>query len=291
MALSQGPFLFCEGGDRSLDKRLFNAIVGTRRIQLKPMGSKYGFRDRIAGYLSAGNTNDVPYIAIRDRDFDYIPADTERLHQTHQTKLEFVIYRACIESYLIDPDLVRQYWVFLHERARPPVPAPPTLQKFDEQITLAAETIADYQAMRWGLASIKPEGQHYWPRLESTWEKDGQLPEALAFDACLAQARNYFEERYRQPTANMNWTSIEAQAQRYQQEFSRSDFFENKRYLTWFHGKDLMTAYFQQLSALGSPAQFTQGNYVRWAVEHLDYERYGDLREIADRCDQLLSSA
>jgi hypothetical protein len=52
--------------------------------------------------------------------------------------------------------------------------------------------LIDYQAVRWGLAKLKPGPR--WPEIETRWTRaSGIIPPFLDYDNCLTQARQLVE--------------------------------------------------------------------------------------------------
>lgn len=292
MAVPKGPFVFCEG---VLDEILLQrVIVGSSTITVKPIGSKDGFTHRIEGYLSGTgktDTSQTTYIALRDRDFDHhdIPSKCQLIERDKKGKpvnqWVFLTYRACIESYLIDAELIHRYWDHLHSGPKNPLPEPLRPEAIENKIVEAAQSIADYQAVRWGVSSFIPQQPPYSPRLRVSEKKDGDLPAQLSFDACLKEAERVFQQAYLDhPTSCLQWDMIVPHILEYRDRFNQENFYKNQEHLIWFHGKDLMTAVFKILNVPG----LGRKSYAEWAVVNVDFERYDDLRELDQRCRALI---
>jgi hypothetical protein len=68
--------------------------------------------------------------------------------------------------------------------------------------------------------------------------------------------------------------------------FHEPDFFLQRRYLVWFHGKDLLVALRRALN-------FTRpeiADYCTWAIKHLDLAAHPDLQELQDKISALLQA-
>lgn len=218
-------FLFCEG---RLDALFLRNLLGTIRIEIQPLGSKYGFPDRIEGYKkSYGNdqTDNLSYLAIRDRNFDFPPPSSPQLITVNAGQNIFAFSRASVESYFIATEIIQQYQEYLKQSPKGAYPDPLPIKELEATMVEAAREIADYQAVRWGLASIKPSGQQYWPRLKSSWERDGELPRILDFDGCLHEARKFFIDEYEKPTINMKWNTVEEKSHEYRDKFNKESFY------------------------------------------------------------------
>jgi len=191
---SSVPIVFCEGLKDSLDPVFIHQIIPPGQVEIRPVGGKLSMRAFIEGYLTDYNQSQN-YIGFRDRDFDVEPPSSPKLIRLEGQKPIFMTYRASIESYLIDASLLHQYWAY--HAANSPVwkyGNPPSVIRIETIIENAAEQLADYQAIRWALAKLKP-GQR-WPEIRTTWMKggSGHLPTSLAYDNCLLKANNLVDK-------------------------------------------------------------------------------------------------
>jgi hypothetical protein len=75
---------------------------------------------------------------------------------------------------------------------------------------------------------------------------------------------------------------FEASLAVYQQQFAQDEFWTQKQYLIWFHGKDIQKAMQQRES------QYISLNaFFDWALNQLDVHQFPDLVELQSRIEQL----
>lgn len=114
MSVISGKVIFCEGKQTSLDNSLLEHLI--RDLQaatpptIVPAGSKFTFTIFAQGYFFPDEGTKQPYIVFRDRDFDLPPAEDVCLLQIPTQPRVFLTHRSCIENYLLDADLLDQYW-------------------------------------------------------------------------------------------------------------------------------------------------------------------------------------
>ncbi len=283
MTTVTGPsvrLIFCEGQPDSLDSALLNRIKSPDSL-ISPVGGKYGMGAFIQGRMASYKPDQCPdCLGFRDRDFDMEPPDNPeliRFSRLHSKTPIWLTYRACVESYFIDAELLHNYWT---QSATGPLwqhgPAP-KVQEIQDKILQAARELADYQATRWALAQLKPGPR--WPEIETTWtDGSGYLPHSLTFDDCLTEANklvNKFVSQVRGVTAER----LEKGAQEYRVRFTRDDFHLRQLFLTWYHGKDLLA----KLSRL-LVSNFSHKHYAAWAVSRIPISRHPDLQQLATLC-------
>jgi hypothetical protein len=266
--------IFCEGRPGSLDDLLLGHILPLGQVLVKPVGGKHGMRAFIEGYLGAySDTNQPDYLGFRDRDFDVEPPEQPQLTRWPGEKPIWLSYRAAVENYSIDAHLIHRYWA---ERENAPGwsygPAP-SLRVIEEKIQVSAQALADYQAVRWALAQLKPGAR--WPELPTTWTGgSGTVPDSLHYADCLTNAHQLvtsFQDNIR----DVQTDRLSHYAETYRQKFSTVDFFEEEKYLIWFHGKDHLA----QLCRCLAP-NFPRRHYADWAAEHLDVRKHPDLLQL-----------
>lgn len=265
--------LFCEGRPHSLDDLLLSRLIPGSQVLVKPVGGKYGMKAFIDGYLGSYPSNEPNYIGFRDRDFDSEPPPSPELVRLHGAKPIWMSYRAAIENYFIDADLIHRYWV---EREQTPdwsYGSALPVDKIKEHIQDTARTLVDYQAVRWGLAKLKPGVR--WPDINTRWtDGSGKLPSSLSYDDCLAEALELVEA-FRRQVQPIEPAQFQEYAETYRQQFGQDDFFVERRYLVWFHGKDYLTLLCQRLAP-----NFPRNHYERWAAENVDPKKYPDLQQL-----------
>ena len=270
--------LFCEGGMESLDVQLLNRLLlGRTGTLIVPAGGKQGLRSFIDGHLASFAPYELPeFLAFRDRDFDALPPDTPRLNRLSGEKPIFLSYRPCIESYLLDADLIVDYWT-KHERTPRWCHGPsPGRDEILDWINKAAEDILHYQTVRWALARLKQSDR--WPEVRTTWTKgSGYLPPSRAQDACRTEGRKLVT-CFIEDARKVSTERFEREVDCYAKRFLASNFWERRDYLIWFHGKDLKAS-MQKLR----PNHISMNHFCSWAVEHLAWPEHADLRELADR--------
>jgi hypothetical protein len=185
-------------------------------------------------------------------------------------------HRAAIENYLIDADLLRQYWT--ESQSTPWWAHGPALTKeeIERCIQESARVLADYQAVRWALAGLRPGTR--WPRIETTWTADGSgdIPSSLDYHDCLDRA-NQLVRCFQDQVENINPDHLERRAESYRERFSDDRFFDEEQYLIWFHGKDHLTHLCRRLTP-----NFPRRHYAAWAAERVDVRTHADLQQLVD---------
>lgn len=265
--------VFCEGKPDSLDSRLLYEILPVGHVRIRPVGGKYGLQAYIQGYLATYPSDAQPaYIALRDRDFDAEPPNTPQLIPLKEPV--WMTYRAAVENYLIDAELLHTYW---REREQAPAwkhgPALST-DDIEARIKQSAQDLADYQAVRWGLARLKPGSR--WPEIGTTWTKDGSgdLPASLAFNDCLARACE-LTASFQAQLQGIHPAQLQEQADAYRQQFNERSFLATQGYLAWFHGKDHLVQLCHRLAP-----NFPRRHYADWAAEHVDIQKHPELQQL-----------
>lgn len=72
----------------------------------------------------------------------------------------FLSYRACVENYLLDANLIHDYWVekYTEKQENPNLKwghgDAPDISVIEEWIESSAKDLQDYQAVRWALADL-----------------------------------------------------------------------------------------------------------------------------------------
>jgi len=228
----------------------------------------------IEGYLGSYPGSQPGYLGFRDRDFDAEPPEHPGLIRLQGEKPIWLSHRAAVENYLIDADLLRQYWT---ERESAPAWAHgPALSitEIEDHIRESARELADYQAVRWALAKLKPGLR--WPEIHTTWTKDGSgdIPSSLDYDDCLAQACQ-LTASFQSQTQDVHPDRLRGYAEAYRERFNSHHFIEEKGYLIWFHGKDHLVQLCRRLAP-----NFPRRHYEDWAAEHVDVRKYPDLQQL-----------
>jgi hypothetical protein len=268
--------VFCEGKPDSLDYLLLSQILPVGTVRVRPVGGKFGMRAYIEGHLATYPEDAQPtYIAFRDRDFDAEPPSLIQLISLEEGHPLWMSHRAAVENYLIDADLLWQYgkehedtpgWT--HGLALSAV-------EIENHIRESARELADYQAVRWALAKLKPGT--YWPRVHTTWTGGGgDIPSSLDYDECLAEARQ-LAAAFQDQVQGVQPDHLQEYARAYRERFSSPQFLEGREYLIWFHGKDHLAQLCRRLAP-----NFPRRHYATWAAERIDISKHRDLQQLLE---------
>jgi len=271
------PIIFCEGSASSLDIRLLARLMrGCRPALFVPVGGKHGLRAFIDGHL-ATRASRPRYLAFRDRDFDVEPPRKQELIHLGGPKPIFLTYRSCVESYLIDAELIDLYWAFHNENSlRWGHGGSPGRDAVGSWAQEAARAIADYQAARWALSKAKPSQR--WPEVRNTWTTgSGDLRPCLSKAACNEKATSLVQA-YTEVCSLVTVPKYQAAVERYEAQFASAEFWDNMQYMTWFHGKDLAAAMHRI-----RPGWISLSHFCSWAVDHAEWGVPVDLAELKAR--------
>lgn len=285
--------IFCEGKQTSLDSRLLNKVVENLlgdKPTIVAAGSKFTFSIFVQGYFSREEVVNQRYIVFRDRDFDAEPTASIQLLQLGNRLGHgsvFLTYRACVENYLFNADLIHNYWVTKYaEKLENPSSRwghgdSPGIEVISAWIETGARSLQDYQAVRWALADLLQMSAAR-VQLRTTWTRSsGQLPSSLALQDCRVQAVELINQ-FTQAVATVTQDRFEESLTTYQDRFAQEEFWTQQQYLIWFHGKDLQKAMQRQQSQYISLDAFFD-----WAIPQLDITQHSDLMELRTRIEQL----
>ena len=291
--VSSGRTIFCEGKQSSLDYELLSRLVediSSDRCTIIPAGSKFTFSIFAQGYFFPDEVVSQRYIVFRDRDFDVQPTSTIQLLQLGNrlgNRTIALTYRSCIENYLLDPDLIHTYWTEKYiERLDNPTSRwahgnSPGVEAISMWIESCAKNLQFYQAVRWALGDLLRMSTAR-EQLKTTWTGgSGKLPELLDLQNCQNQALELINQ-FRQAVNSVTPETFEASLNSYQQLFTQEDFWTQKQYLIWFHGKDLKKEMQRQ-----QPNYISLSSFFDWAVTKLDLTQHPDLMELRARIEQL----
>lgn len=296
--VSGGKIIFCEGKKSSLgsslDYQLLSKIIADisgDKYTIVPIGGKFNFSLFSQGYFYKTNPDDnqdetinQPYIFFSDRDFDVKPTSNIQLLQFTNNQSRFLSYRACIENYFLDADLIHNYWLEkFQERQENPASKwghgdSPGIDKISEWIQNSAMSLKDYQSVRWALGDLTNMGAAR-RQLRTTWTgKSGQLPNSLTLQDCKTQALEMISE-FRQAVETVTPEEFENRLNLYHQQFDQKEFWTEKQYLIWFHGKDIQKEMHRQKNNYIALNQ----NFFDWAIQNLDINQHPDLIELRDK--------
>lgn len=283
MSVVSGKIIFCEGKQSSLDFRLLNRVVEnilTNKPTIVPSGSKFTFSIFIQGYFSRDGAINQQYIIFRDRDFDVQPTANIGLIQF---KSMLLTHRACVENYLFNADLIHNYWhtKYIEKQDNPTSrwehKNSPGIEAISAWIEEAARSLQDYQTIRWALSDLlqSSAARH---QFKTTWTGgSGQLPSLLTLHDCQTQAVALINQ-FQQAVGTVTLDRFEQSLAVYQQQFAEEEFWTQKQYLIWFHGKDIQKAMQRQKSQYISLKYF-----FNWALNEIDVNQYPDLIELQNR--------
>ncbi|AUB43562.1 hypothetical protein COO91_09743 (plasmid) [Nostoc flagelliforme CCNUN1] len=287
MSVVSGKIIFCEGKQTSLDFRLLNRVVEnllTNKPTIVPSGSKFTFSIFVQGYFSRDGATNQQYIIFRDRDFDAKPTANIALIPLNSMLLT---HRACVENYLFNADLIHNYWQtkYIEKQDNPTSKwghgNSPGVEAISAWIEAAARSLQDYQTVRWALADLLQSSatRH---QFKTTWTGgSGKLPPSLTLQDCQTEAEALINQ-FQQAVATVTLDRFEQSLAVYHQQFAQEEFWTQKQYLIWFHGKDIQKAMQQQKS------QYISLNaFFDWALNQLDVNQYPDLIELQNRISPL----
>jgi hypothetical protein len=289
---SGGRTIFCEGKQSSLDYKLLSRVVediSGDRCTIIPAGSKFTFSIFAQGYFFPDEVKGQRYIVFRDRDFDAKPTPAVKL-LAMSNKLGnqsiTLTYRACVENYLLDANLIDAYWKEkyqekLENSSRWAHEDSPGVSRISAWMKTSAQNIQSYQAVRWALGDLLRMGIAR-NQLKTTWTGgSGVLPDSLDLQSCQNQAMEMIDQ-FRQVVEAVTPETFAESLKLYQQQFLQEDFWLQRLYLIWFHGKDLQKAMQRQ-----EPHYISLAAFFEWAIAHLDITQHPDLMELKAKMQQL----
>lgn len=249
--------LYCEGGEGKTDSRVLSKVLAGL-CQVKPIGSKYGFKEKIL--MSRELKPETIVAGLRDRDFDdfqqnqsppqSIPQAWEVKDNQNSIHLGWYWERKEIENYLIDPQIVIPA---LGKKA-------PSLDNYQNILHNSASKIYTYTAARISLSLSRVRLlplPNYW----GVKQWGCYFPFGLTIDeaTCRLEIQNIIsryqsEQIPKEVNVMSNFAEILTSCQ------PGGFRFENQSYLTFFSGKDLLCAMEQDLANLnlGTPADFRE---------------------------------
>lgn len=291
--VSGGKIIFCEGKQSSLDYELLSRLVegiSSDRCTIIPAGSKFTFSIFAKGYFFPSQVGNQRYIVFRDRDFDVKPTPTIQLLSLGNrlgNRTIALTYRSCIENYLLDADLIHTYWTAkCTEKLDNPTSKwahknSPGVEAISMWIESCAKNLQFYQAVRWALGDLLQMSTAR-EQLKTTWTGgSGKLPESLDLQNCQNQALELINQ-FRQAVESVTPENFEERLNLYQQLFTQEEFWTDKQYLIWFHGKDIKKEMQRQ-----KPNYISLSSFFDWAVTQLDINQHPDLMELRARIEEL----
>ncbi len=201
----------------------------------------------------------------------------------------FLTHRACVENYLLDANLIDIYWKAKYqEKMNNPKktkwghPDSPGIEAIATWIEHGARSLMDYQAVRWALGDLTQIGSTR-TQLKTTWTKNGSgdLPQSLSKEDCCNEAIKLIEQ-FREPIETVTFDRFTERLTQYQEQFSQAEFWEQKQYLIWFHGKDIQKAMQKQKSDY-----ISLDKYFFSIIEQFDVTKHLDLVELRTKIKEL----
>lgn len=291
--VSGGRTIFCEGKQSSLDYKLLNRVVegiSGDKCTIVPRGGKFSSTIFAQGYFFPDEVVNQQYIVFCDRDFDTKPTENIRLLElvTSRNKVfAYLTHRTCVENYLLDTNLIHTYWTAKYiEKLDNPTSRwahgnSPGIEAISTWIETSARNLQFYQAVRWAMGDLLRMSTAR-EQLKTTWTGgSGKLPELLDLQSCQNQALELINQ-FRQAVNSVTLENFEASLNSYQQLFTQEDFWTQKQYLIWFHGKDL-----KKEMQRHQPNYLSLSSFFDWAVTKLDITQHPDLVELRARIEQL----
>ncbi|MBD2311635.1 DUF4435 domain-containing protein [Desertifilum sp. FACHB-1129] len=287
--VSSGKVIFCEGTQRSLDIQLLERVleeIPTERPTIVSSGSKFTFSIFAQGYFFPNETPREGYLVFRDRDFDAKPPDSAQLIQLSNQRI-WLTYRACVENYLIDAELIDTYWREQYtEKQENPISKwghgnSPGIEDIAQWIEASARSLQAYQAVRWALGDLLHLSAAR-SQLKTTWTAgSGKLPSSLLLPDCQTEALRLVEE-FRSATNTVTPERFADSLAGYQQQFTADLFWQQQQYLIWFHGKDI-----QKQMQIEQSRYISLDSFFKWAVKRVNISQHPDLVELQEKIEQL----
>jgi hypothetical protein len=291
--VSGGKTIFCEGQPTSLDYKLLDKLVEGipgDKCTIVPAGSKFTFSIFAEGYFSGNKVLNQKYIVFRDRDFDVKPTANCQLLQLGNrlgNRAIALTYRACVENYLLDANLIHNYWKAKYEEKQENPSSKwghkdsPGVDTISAWIENSAKNLQAYQAVRWALGGLL-NASAAREQLKTTWTGgSGKLPDSLSLQDCKTEALKLINQ-FRQAVETVTPENLEESLAAYEQQFMQEEFWLQKYYLIWFHGKDIQKQMQRQ-----KPNYISLGSFFDWAITKLDITQHPDLIELRTRIEQL----
>lgn len=286
--------IFCEGRQNSLDYRLLSRIVADisgDECTIVPAGSKFTFSVFAQGYFFPDEVTNQQYIIFRDRDFDVKPTPRIQL-LTLGNQSVALTHRSCIENYLLDANLIHDYWTANYsEKIENPTSKwghgdSPGLEIIAAWIEASAKNLQFYQAVRWALGDLLSVSAAR-EQLKTTWTgNSGKLPESLELQYCQNQALELVN-KFKEAVESVTPENFESSLAIYLEQFNTDEFWVNRDYLIWFHGKDIQKEMQRQQPTYPSLKKPKGGGFFEWAIDRIDIMQNPDFMELRARIEQL----
>lgn len=255
--------IYCEGKRGSHDFDVLDKTMGDI-VTIKPIGGKKG-ANAIIEFVEKGVTVSDFYLFFRDRDFDCeVPLEEELYFDGNKT---YYSYRTTIENYLFDTSLFLQFV----EKERMELKY--GIRNEEDVKGIFIETAKDlrcYQAVRHTLGELR-----FSNSFNTTWVIDGSghLPPKLDLKHCQTNGWNLIQKAVSKNNEKWTKSNFNSKLDKYLELFD-DKFFAELKFLIYYQGKDFAKALTNKLS------DFPLKKYYKFAKEHFDYRKFGDLVEL-----------
>ncbi len=268
--------VFCEGKPDSLDAMLISRMVPIG-VQIVPSHGKGGIARFVEGFFHTSDVTQPKYIVFRDRDFDVEPQNDGLISLPDQEQI-FLSNRTCIENYFLDGSLFHRFWKYCFNNSCSwTFGHSPGAETLESWFLESAQSLKDYQAVRWSLARLKPETG--WPSMANHLAQSSHhLPELLAREDCLSIAKRLIK-CYQNRISNVSLKTFHQNLERYSGFFGEDKFWQNHLYKQYFSGKDILN-HVQNRHSKQCPSM---RGYQRWAVKNINWRCFTDFVELYDK--------
>jgi hypothetical protein len=100
-------------------------------------------------------------------------------------------------------------------------------------------------------------------------------------DKCRTEAVQLIT-RFREAVDAITPEKFEENLDKYQEQFSQEEFWRQKQYLIWFHGKDIQKQMQKQ-----KPQYISLSHFFAWAISNFEINQHPDLMELQGMIEQL----
>lgn len=256
--------IYCEGTSGSHDIQILNKVIdGLSNVEIVPLGSVRGARAIIEYKKNSDTVKADNYLFFRDRDFDRpIPSEPQLEFESDT----YYSYPNTIENYLLD---VSCFYDFVCSQKLVAKYDLTSKDKVKQVFIEAARHIQHYQTVRHTLGKMRQGNISFGTKLSN---KSGMLPPQLDEMACKQAAMQLINDS--KEKAN-TWTDelFEETYCQFKQQFDDA-FFNNLKFLYYFHGKDFAAAFKKYLP------DFPIELYYKAAKDSFDYKKHADLVEL-----------
>lgn len=270
--------IFCEGKGTSLDYKIFKKLIpnGNNKT-IVALGGKFGSPAFIEGWLNRGGVQKFDFsFFLKDRDFDYPVPTAESLVEikANDGKFYYAGYRATIENYLLNTQMLHDFCNKTKKVSK---------DEINKILEDAGKLISFYSAVRHSLGKIRKP-----IKLETTWTNgSGYLPNndiLSSKDKCSKHALELIK-KYQDDSIQISEFNFETSFEEFLDLFNKKEFWEDKKYLIWFHGKDLQKAISPQILSL--VPGFSWDAYYNYAIDNTDFMQFADYKNFVSKIESV----